>query len=56
MRAGRVFGLIRSSWRLELSDLDKSWHDGEHGSCLRNGVVGFGNASVIAREMPLFAV
>ena len=38
----RLNALIRSLWRLELSDLDKSWHEGGHGRYQLNGVVGFG--------------
>ena len=52
-RAARVFArearqnaLIRSLWWLEVKDCNENRHEGGHGHCRRNGVVGFGIARV----------
>ena len=37
-------------------DCSENRHEGGHGRCRRNGIVGFGNECVNAREMPLLAV
>ena len=43
-REARQNALIRSLWWLEVKDCNENWHEGGHGHCQQNGVVGFGNA------------
>ena len=49
-REARQNALIRSLRWLEVKDCNENRHEGGHGRCRRNGVVGFGIARVIARE------
>ena len=42
VREVRQNALILSLWWLELSDFDNSRHEGGHGRCRQNCVVGFG--------------
>ena len=44
VREVRQNALIRSLWWQKVKDCNENWHEGGHGHCKQNGIVGFGIA------------
>ena len=55
-REARQKALTCSLWWLEVMDCSENWHEGGHGHCRRNGVVGFGIARAPERTYLQFMV